>query len=250
MNLTEKTRAANHWLDEMLLALAPLLMKVGFVSGTTDLLLSGVLETNPFFQLGWALTQAISVDSIFFVVAFCFWNTKSRGDRWAFGALLLLYGLVAFIVTDVQAFQQLQSATAVISMQRLSISPAVFTNARSALVIVTAALFYLVERKVKQVEHDVEQGGTEEPINETVVTTLEPPETVSVSIPEHAVSLGTQDVPLMEQVLQLMKQEPGIGPAEVGRRLSIPKSTAFRKMREASESETVRKAGGVAQGQV
>lgn len=222
----ESVRKLNHLIDESLLALAPLLMKVGFISGTTDLLLSGVLALNPWFQIGWALTQAVAVDSLFFVVAFCFWNTDGWKNRWTFGVLLVLYGLVAFFVTDVQAFQQLETATAAVSMNQLRISPVVFTNIRSGLVILTASLFYLVERKVRQLEASLGVAVPPAPTHVEEETEMEQAEPEPIQIPEHAASLETR-------ILDILKTEPTIGPTALAKRLGIHKSKAFRELNNA-----------------
>lgn len=223
----------NHWLDEMLLSLAPLLMKVGFVSGATDLLLSGTLATNPVFEIGWAVSQAIAVDSMFFIVASCLFYARGARDRWLFGVLMGLYGLVAFMVSDIQAFQQLQMVTAGVSMQSLHIAPQAFTHIRAALVVVTAVLYYLVEKKVHTLE------------------TVTP--AVTDVTPEPLVELPEQAASLHEEFLVIVKAEPQIGPAELARRLGhhekMSRTKAHRMLRTHAKTTAVREADGMATGE-
>lgn len=221
MTLVQRIQAFNHWIDNMLLALAPVLMKMGFVAGAVDILMSGWFSEQEWFQVGWAFTQAISVDAIFFVVLNAFWRTKDKRQKWWFAGLIALYGVTAFFIVNVTAFEQLRTVNSTDAMRSLGIAPEVFTYVRSALVIVSAVLFYLVENMVG-VQPDVQTvQPSVHPVRTKRTTSVQgiPPAPVSVT-PIEPLQLPQSTQSNEEaQAFAIIDRNPTIGPSQLMREL-------------------------------
>lgn len=242
--MIQKVRWLNHWIDDMLLALAPLLMKIGFVAGAIDILMSGVFSANSLFQYGWAFTQAISVDAIFFVVLNAFWRTKDKVQRWWFACLIVLYGVTAFFIVNVTAFEQLLSVNSNSAMRSLDIAPQVFTYVRSALVIVSAVLFYLVENLTNEHQRTETANANEQRTNANErpnVPALIPNENERNANGENSVVI--QEAPMLQlpqptseedQIKLIITTNPGIGPAELARQMGwgSDRAKAFRLLKK------------------
>jgi len=146
--LTEKVRAFNDWRDDILIDLSTLLLMIGFVMGTFDILTRIGIATEPTFTSLWAAVQAIAIDGLFFAV----WAKVAR-TSWAKGYRLkslalvfvgLLLAFVAILVNAVLSYQQLTGiADSVQAMALLHISSIVFVWARAILVVTVALLVQL-----------------------------------------------------------------------------------------------------------
>jgi len=152
MGLTNGVHKANRGLDNFLLAISPLALKIGLILGTISLLLGGVLAQNGYFQWAWAVIQAVGVDSVFLITARLFLTVKWRSwDKLTFGLLTLLYGSVALLALNIVSYQELKSSTLSAAMAALNIDLGVFTTLRSIVIVGTIALFYLIEDKANMI---------------------------------------------------------------------------------------------------
>ena len=151
MGITERVYRANRGLDGLLIAVSPLALKVGLIVGTVSLLMGGIFAQNTAFMWVWSIIQAIGVDSVFLITSRIALKSSKWSDRIGFGLLSVLYGAVGFLALNVVSYQELRASSLASAMSVLGIDLGVFTTLRSVVIIVTIALFYLVESKAEQV---------------------------------------------------------------------------------------------------
>ena len=176
--LTDWLHSFNNWRDDFLIEASTLLLMVGFIMGTVDLLIGGGVVTQSWFTVSWAIVQAIAIDGLFFAV----WGKIAR-SHWEKGYRLrllamvfvgLLLAMVAMLVNDVLSYQQVANiANSFTAMRTLHISSVAFVWTRAILVVAVALLVQLFCRGKR------EQEAT--PIAPTAITEEVSPSTVAPS---------------------------------------------------------------------
>src|ERR1041385_2867457 len=155
----KRLRAFNEWRDEVLIEASTLFLMIGFVAGTVDVFTKGGLSANYDFTIAWATVQAIAIDGLFFAV----WGKVARATwsrtTWFKNAMLILVGLllavVATLVNGILSYQELMGISDVKeAMGRLGVDQALFTYARSILVVLVAILVALFCRSRQVVDED------------------------------------------------------------------------------------------------
>jgi hypothetical protein len=158
-DITNGLRAFNQWRDDFLIELSTLLLMVGFIIGTVDVLSSDGLSRLPLFNDAWAIVQAVAIDGLFFAV----WG-KIRRTKWAGYAgfwaglrgytcniMLSLVGLllsfVAAMVNGLLSYQQINNISDIaVAMSNLGIDEQTFSYIRAGLVVIVAVLVALFAR--------------------------------------------------------------------------------------------------------
>lgn len=149
--ITQVLRAFNNWRDDFLIELTTLLLMIGFVIGTIDVLTSGGLSQVSFVNYAWAVVQAIAIDGLFFAV----WG-KIRRLEWtlklAFNNIMLivvglLLAVVAALVNNILGYEELNHvATLAEVMSKLGVDATIFSYVRSTLVVLVSILVALFAR--------------------------------------------------------------------------------------------------------
>lgn len=149
--ITQGLRAFNNWRDDFLIELTTLLLMVGFVVGTIDVLTSGGLSQISFINYAWAIVQAVAIDGLFFAV----WGKIRRLEwtwRLAFSNIMLigvgvLLAIVAALVNNILGYEELNHvATLAQVMQSLGVDATIFSYVRSTLVVLVSILVALFAR--------------------------------------------------------------------------------------------------------
>lgn len=157
--ITGGLRAFNEWRDDFLIEASTGFLMLGFVAGTVDVFTKGGLSANYDFTIAWATVQAIAIDGLFFAV----WGKVARATwtraTWFKNAMLILVGLllavVATLVNGILSYQELMGIADVkVAMTQLGVDQAVFTYARSVLVVLVAILVALFCRSRQAIEED------------------------------------------------------------------------------------------------
>jgi hypothetical protein len=147
MNINGKLRQFNEWRDDFLVELSTLLLMIGFIMGTVDLLTRGGMAINGLFSFLWAVVQAVSIDGLFFAV----WGKVSQ-YKWQHGIwkglsmifVGIILSLVATIINGILAYQQIKGIPdSFKAMAQLGIDPYTFTWIRAGLVVSVALLVQL-----------------------------------------------------------------------------------------------------------
>jgi hypothetical protein len=166
--ITAGLRAFNEWRDEFLIEASTLFLMIGFAAGTVDVFTKGGLSASYDFTVAWAAVQAVAIDGLFFAV----WGKVARAswDRatWFKNTMLILVGLllaiVATLVNGILSYQELMNISDVKeAMARLGVDQALFTYARSVLVVLVAILVALFCRSKATV------GAQDSPAIETEI---------------------------------------------------------------------------------
>lgn len=154
------------WFDAMLIRVCQFSLLLGFVGGTVAMLSTQInLPSLMWFNVAWAIVQAISIDGLFFAV----WGEWARGRVrgwtrvWYFTVGCFL-GCVAALVNDVISYAELNHIPSVYqTMQVLHIPEGLFSLFRSILVVLTAILLVTLPRE--KISQPSSQGPREaEPI--------------------------------------------------------------------------------------
>lgn len=149
--VTQGLRAFNNWRDDFLIELTTLLLMIGFVVGTIDVLTSGGLSQISFVNYAWAVVQAVAIDGLFFAV----WG-KIRRLEWTWRLLFnnlmliavgLLLAIVAALVNNILGYEELNHvATLAEVMAKLGVDATIFSYVRSTLVVLVSILVALFAR--------------------------------------------------------------------------------------------------------
>lgn len=153
---------AIEWLEQAITRLAIVCLIIGFVMGTISILTPKFqLSDLSWYDLLWAIVQAVSFDTLFVAVLFLVRDSFKAENRpkwyvfvWYIGVAVLL-GIVASVVSTTLAYQELsQTKTIVDAMANLGISQEAFAYTRSILaVLVTALVCTLPRKKVTPVSY-------------------------------------------------------------------------------------------------
>lgn len=149
--ITQGLRAFNNWRDDFLIELTTLLLMIGFVIGTIDVLTSGGLSQIGAVNYAWAVVQAVAIDGLFFAV----WG-KIRRLEWTWRlvfnnvmliAVGLLLAVVAALVNNILGYEELNHvATLGQVMANLGVDATIFSYVRSTLVVLVSILVALFAR--------------------------------------------------------------------------------------------------------
>lgn len=169
-SITNGLRSFNNWRDDFLIELSTLLLMIGFIMGTVDILTRGGLVTATWFTLSWAIVQAIAIDGLFFAV----WGKIARakwekGHRLRYTAMVfvgVILAIVAMLVNDILSYQQLANiADSLVAMHSLHIDSSLFVHTRAILVVAVALLVQLFCRS-----HSPTVATSVAPAQATVIT--------------------------------------------------------------------------------
>jgi hypothetical protein len=211
--ITAKLRAFNEWRDEVLIEASTFFLMIGFVAGTVDVFTKGELSASYGFTLAWATVQAIAIDGLFFAV----WGKIAQATwsqaTWFKNIMLILVGLllavVATLVNGILSYQELMDISNVKeAMARLGVDQALFTYARSVLVVLVAilvALFCRSKATVVEVSPVIQEGATvaRSPESVSITETAED----SPAIPEQAESVDHSPVMVNQEEAMAVTDE-------------------------------------------
>jgi len=138
--ITNALRAFNRWRDEFLIELSTLLLLVGFVMGTIDILARKGIAVQGWFTVTWAIVQAIAIDGLFFAVwsrvARAEWTWRTAPKNMSMIVVGLILALVAMVVNGILGYQQVAGiADSFTAMTALHISASAFALTRAILVV-------------------------------------------------------------------------------------------------------------------
>lgn len=160
-------RFAETWLidftDALLVPVSQFCLMLGFISGTIAVLSTRYnINAMPWFNLTWAIIQAVAIDGLFFAV-WAIWQ-RSQGKGWLrtwYFFIGVLLGCVASLVNDVVSFSELNRiSTIALTMQQLHINESDFSLCRSVLVVLVSILIVTLPRGGVKVAHVIEQTST------------------------------------------------------------------------------------------
>jgi|SRR5579859_289407 len=170
---------AQTWLieftDAILVRLCQFFLMLGFIAGSIAVLSTRYnINAASWFNITWAVVQAIAIDGLFFAV-WSIWQ-RSKGQGWLrlwYFFIGLLLGCVAALVNDIVSFSELNKVSTIsLTMQQLHINESDFSLSRSVLVVLVSILIVTLPRGKQQPETaPVEQP----PVVETVPVTPDPP---------------------------------------------------------------------------
>jgi hypothetical protein len=170
---------AQRWLidftDAILVRICQFCLMLGFIAGTIAVLSTRYnINAMPWFNIVWAIVQAIAIDGLFFAV-WSIWQ-RSKGQGWLrawYFFIGILLGCVASLVNDVVSFSELNKvSTIALTMQQLHINESDFSLSRSVLVVLVSILIVTLPRGKQHAETvQVEPP----PVPETVPVAPEPP---------------------------------------------------------------------------
>lgn len=152
---------AQTWLidftDAILVRICQFCLMLGFIAGTIAVLSTRYnINATPWFNITWAVVQAIAIDGLFFAV-WSIWQ-RSKGQGWLrawYFFIGVLLGCVASLVNDIVSFSELNRVSTIsLTMQQLHISESDFSLSRSVLVVLVSILIVTLPRGKQQ------QSGT------------------------------------------------------------------------------------------
>jgi hypothetical protein len=161
---------AQSWLidftDAFLIRICQFCLMLGFIAGTIAVLSTRYnINAMPWFNIVWAVVQAIAIDGLFFAV-WSIWQ-RSKGQGWLrvwYFLIGILLGCVASLVNDVVSFSELNKVSTIAqTMQQLHINESDFSLSRSVLVVLVSILIVTLPRGKQHAElAPIEQPKVEE----------------------------------------------------------------------------------------
>jgi hypothetical protein len=148
---------AQTWLidftDAILVRICQFCLMLGFIAGTIAVLSTRYnINAAPWFNITWAVVQAIAIDGLFFAV-WSIWQ-RSKGHGWLrvwYFFIGILLGCVAALVNDIVSYSELNRVSTIAqTMQQLHISESDFSLSRSVLVVLVSILIVTLPRGQKQ----------------------------------------------------------------------------------------------------
>jgi 5-methylcytosine-specific restriction endonuclease McrA len=163
-SLTNQLHAFNNWRDDFLIEASTLLLMLGFIMGTVDILTRGGVAVTSWFTVSWAIIQAVAIDGLFFAVwgkiARSQWKKGYRAKLVAMVFVGITLAIVATLVNDILSYQQLADvADSLTAMNSLHIDSSLFVHVRAILVVAVALLVQLFCRGKKD-DKDTSSPGT------------------------------------------------------------------------------------------
>ena len=150
---------AQRWLidftDAFLIRICQFCLMLGFIAGTIAVLSTRYnINAMPWFNITWAVVQAIAIDGLFFAV-WSIWQ-RSKGQGWLrvwYFLIGILLGCVASLVNDVVSFSELNRVSTIsLAMQQLHINESDFSLSRSVLVVLVSILIVTLPRGKQHAE--------------------------------------------------------------------------------------------------
>ena len=150
---------AQRWLidftDAFLIRICQFCLMLGFIAGTIAVLSTRYnINAMPWFNITWAVVQAIAIDGLFFAV-WSIWQ-RSKGQGWLrvwYFLIGILLGCVASLVNDVVSFSELNRVSTIsLAMQQLRINESDFSLSRSVLVVLVSILIVTLPRGKQHAE--------------------------------------------------------------------------------------------------
>lgn len=152
----------NDFKDELLIELSSILLMLGFIAGTVDILSARLgLSKDGWFMVSWSIVQAIAIDGLFFAiwarVRETSWSTHKRQKIW-YVFIGILLAVIAALVNNILSYQELNHVSSVSqAMNRLGINQETFSYTRSILVVVVSVLVATLPRAEKAKNDDINQ---------------------------------------------------------------------------------------------
>jgi hypothetical protein len=154
--------------DAILVRICQFCLMLGFIAGTIAVLSTKFnINAQPWFNIVWAVVQAVAIDGLFFAVWTIWKNSNGKGwlRTWYFFIGLLL-GCVAALVNDIVSYSELQRVPTIgLAMQQLGIQEGDFSLSRSVLVVLVSILIVTLPRREPAVP--VVQPVAEQPAIDT-----------------------------------------------------------------------------------
>lgn len=184
------------WMDAAIIRVSIVLLTVGFIMGTVNMLTPSYDLTNqPAFDMIWSVVQAIALDGLFVGVLFrigTIWSDSTWSVRSGYLSITLLLGSVAAIINCTLSYQQMNHLGIASAMQQLGISPIAFVYARAVLVVIVMALVCTVLRRNTYVE------GLHATIEQLTKDAISLEETNASDAAQYARELAEKDQEILE----------------------------------------------------
>jgi hypothetical protein len=199
------------WMKDFFIEISPLLAFVGFLMLVVDINVRGGLATSVWFEVPWAIVQAIAVEGLLFAIWFHIfgytWPKWSGFWPWlltAIGrlpaiAIGLCMAMVGVAMVDIALYQELYNiADSVTAMANLHIPVDVFMHSRAILIVVTSLLAIpFGKRKSRPAIATPQQAKTA--IARPRVKTVTVVQSAPLAIPEVAVSTERVNLGMVEK---------------------------------------------------
>src|SRR5882762_36158 len=135
--------------DAILVRICQFCLMLGFIAGTIAVLSTRYnINAAPWFNITWAIVQAIAIDGLFFAV-WSIWQ-RAKGQGWLrvwYFLIGILLGCVAALVNDIVSFSELNRVSTIsLTMYQLHISESDFSLSRSVLVVLVSILIVTLPR--------------------------------------------------------------------------------------------------------
>ncbi len=133
----------NGWIDDFLIQLSRPLLLIGFIMGTVDVMLQTNVSRETWFNVSWAVVQAVAVDSLFFGTwgkVFHMFHVKHVKHAVKHLVAGVLLAGVAYVSNETVTFQAMTGETTLVSLKHIGVSPETFVSARGLLVVACAIL--------------------------------------------------------------------------------------------------------------
>ncbi len=177
----------SEWAGEMAIAISPLLILVGMVMVTVSILLKGVIATQVYFEVPWAIIQAITVDGLWLGIWIRLhaaklgtWPLRAKYTAMLFVAILMF--AVGTSMSILVTYQEVNGVSDVLAaMGHLHISGDVFVISRGILVMLcaTLAIPFRAHKYIPPVEQSIPA-----PVKKSTVRSTVKIPTVPARIPE------------------------------------------------------------------
>src|SRR5882762_6412593 len=161
--------------DAILVRICQFCLMLGFIAGTIAVLSTRYnINAAPWFNITWAIVQAIAIDGLFFAV-WSIWQ-RAKGQGWLrvwYFLIGILLGCVAALVNDIVSFSELNRVSTIsLTMYQLHISESDFSLSRSVLVVLVSILIVTLPRGKQLTETAPIEPP---PVAETVPVAPDPP---------------------------------------------------------------------------
>lgn len=227
------------FLEASIMRLSIMALWAGAIMGTVAILTPQFkLSSIPWFNLVWAIVQALALDGLFVGILFNLrdkWGIFDKPTRLWYLSIAILLGIVATLVNCTLAYQeihQIQSVT--MAMAQLGISQVKFSYARAILTVLVTALICTLPRK-----HSIKPvpviSSTEDPKEDREIATLKV-ELLEVKkllyticevngMPEDKPELLPSSLSTYERIREYMEVNPLVKNKDIAVTLGIPEST-------------------------
>jgi hypothetical protein len=243
------------FIEAAIIRVSILLLIAGSIMSTVSFLTPQFqLSSIPWYNLAWAITQAIALDGLFAGLLFRLrgWKELDRSAKCWYGFNALFLGIIAILVNATLSYQEIHPVvdihkhtmtflTVVDTMTRLGINQTTFAYARSILVVLVIALVCTLPKDTGDNHPVVEENKDEEQsriLEEKLAVIINQVVTSKVDRLESLFLQGVYQVnqiepPMVEEVtlstydriLQFIQDNPSVTNDDIVSTLDIPKGT-------------------------